>query len=272
MYRRIYLIPLLALTLLSCGVTEGTAASPAEAADASVQAQALQLQQQNAQLQALAIQAAGLQQAAAQAQPPASTPVPAVQTPAPAYTPQPIPQAQVPVTQAVSGTGVVPVASPVLRPGPNLRHIGDRADRRQLKAERYAAYIDSLIASRNFVFLPNSLQELPGGTIRYIYNQFYYLGLFSDHVEVHLPAVRGGQVLYYEILNFDTFDLKNYRASRTQSGWIVTFNVTSGSSGDPTVYAVNLAVCSATGEATLDLLTLHNTVHYVGYLEGVAGK
>ena len=66
-----------------------------------------------------------------------------------------------------------------------------REERRALKARRFAERIDSLVQSRDFIFWPNSMQQVPGGTIHLIYNESYYFGLFVDHVEVHLPTERG---------------------------------------------------------------------------------
>ena len=42
----------------------------------------------------------------------------------------------------------------------------DRAQRRAYKARVYAAKIDSLVQSRDYMFFPNSMQQLPGGMIR----------------------------------------------------------------------------------------------------------
>ena len=67
----------------------------------------------------------------------------------------------------------------------------DRAQRRAYKARAYAAKIDSLVQSRDYMFFPNSMQQLPGGMIRSIYADYFFFGVFVDHVEVHLPTERG---------------------------------------------------------------------------------
>lgn len=138
----------------------------------------------------------------------------------------------------------------------------NRVERRRLKQEQFARRIDSLVASRNFVFLPNSMQELPGGTMQFIYNQFYYVGIFPDHVEMHLPTIRGGVVQYVEILNFDTFNVRNYSCARIQCGWNVSFDL----SVDDQSYVVSMVICNTTGEVGLNLLTARNSVRYIGYL------
>ena len=101
----------------------------------------------------------------------------------------------------------------------------DRAERRAYKARVYAARIDSLVQSRNYLFFPDTMQEVPGGLIRSIYANYFFFGLFVDHVEVHLPTERG-VTQYVEMLNFDSMSIRDYRAVRLQWGWNVTFSIT----------------------------------------------
>lgn len=137
----------------------------------------------------------------------------------------------------------------------------DRAQRRAYKAKVYAAKIDSLVQSRNYMFFPNSMQEIPGGMIRSIYADYFFFGMFVDHVEVHLPTERG-ITQYVEMLNFDSMSIRDYRAARTQWGWSVTFDIADGDA----LYHADLAVSTATGETVLTLLTPDVTMRYVGWL------
>lgn len=141
-----------------------------------------------------------------------------------------------------------------------------RADRRREKCELFTSHLDSLVRSGEYVFWPNSMQELPQGTIEMIYNEAFYMALFEKHLEVHLPVVRGYVLQYIDIINFDTFEVNDYQTARTQSGWSITFNFTSSQN---ITYTANLLVCSLTGETILNLLTTHNTMHYVGQIEPV---
>ena len=125
----------------------------------------------------------------------------------------------------------------------------DRAQRRAYKARVYAAKIDSLV---------QSMQQLPGGMIRSIYADYFFFGVFVDHVEVHLPTERG-ITQYVEMLNFDSMSVRDYRAARVQWGWSVSFNISDGN----TLYH---AVSTATGETVLTLLTPDVTMRYVGWL------
>lgn len=137
----------------------------------------------------------------------------------------------------------------------------NRAERRAYKAQAYAAKIDSLVQSRNYMFFPNSMQELPGGLIRSIYADYFFFGMFVDHVEVHLPTERG-ITQYVEILNFDSMSIHEYRAAREQWGWRITFDITN----DDALYHVDLAVSTTTGETALTLLTPQVTMRYIGWL------
>ena len=137
----------------------------------------------------------------------------------------------------------------------------DRAERRAYKALVYAARIDSLVQSRNYLFFPDTMQEVPGGLIRSIYANYFFFGLFVDHVEVHLPTERG-VTQYVEMLNFDSMSIRDYRAVRLQWGWNVTFSITDGEA----CYVVRLEVSTVTGETVLTLGTPALTMRYVGWL------
>lgn len=102
---------------------------------------------------------------------------------------------------------------------------------------------------------------MPGGNLQLIYNQNYYMGVFPNHIEMHLPTYRGTTIQYVDILNFDTFDVSNYQLSKTQFGWSISFNVVAK---DDMNYAVSIMVYTLTGEAVMNLLTLSNTMRYVG--------
>lgn len=138
-----------------------------------------------------------------------------------------------------------------------------REERRAYKARVFAQRIDSLVESRNYVFWPASMQEAPNGTIRSIYADYFYFGMFADHVEVHLPTERGLSQ-YVEVLNFDSMNIRNYRASRTQSGWNVEFQIVEGDK----CYVAELLVSDVTGETILNLLAPTVAMRYVGSILG----
>lgn len=137
-----------------------------------------------------------------------------------------------------------------------------REERRALRARRFAERIDSLVQSRDFIFWPNSMQQVPGGTIHLIYNESYYFGLFVDHVEVHLPTERG-VTPFVEALNFDSMRLKEYTAAAVHGGWNIRFRIADGDD----CYIVDFVVSTLTGETILSLLTPTTSMRYVGSID-----
>ena len=178
------------------------------------------------------------------------------------------PQFTVTADNPVPATTVVPVQRPAVQVGERTV-IDDRSTRgmtreewRALKARRFAERIDSLVQSRDFIFWPNSMQQVPGGTIHLIYNESYYFGLFVDHVEVHLPTERG-VTPFVEALNFDSMRLKEYAASAIHGGWNIRFRIADGDA----CYIVDFVVSTLTGETILSLLTPTTSMRYVGSID-----
>ena len=136
-----------------------------------------------------------------------------------------------------------------------------RPERRAYRARLYAQKIDSLVQSRNYMFFPNSMQEVPGGMIRSIYTDYFFFGMFVDHVEVHLPTERS-VTQYVEMLNFDSMSIRGYRAARLQWGWSISFDIADGDA----LYHADFAVSTATGETALTLITPRLTMRYIGWL------
>ncbi len=168
---------------------------------------------------------------------------------------------------SVPQTTVVPVQQPAVRIVEHTTDYGEpprdmsRTERRAWRAKVYAAKIDSIVQSRNYLFFPNSMQEVPGGLIRSIYAEYFFFGLLVDHVEVHLPIERG-ITQYVEMLNFESMKICDYRAARMQWGWSVSLNIADGD----TLYHADLAVSTVTGETVLTLIAPQTTVRYVGWL------
>lgn len=177
-------------------------------------------------------------------------------------------QVTVTADNPVPATTVVPVQQPAVQV--DERTVLDeqsargmtREERRVLRARRFAERIDSLVQSRDFIFWPNSMQQVPGGTIHLIYNESYYFGLFVDHVEVHLPTERG-VTPFVEALNFDSMRLKEYTAAAVHGGWNIRFRIADGDD----CYIVDFVVSTLTGETILSLLTPTTSMRYVGSID-----
>ena len=165
------------------------------------------------------------------------------------------------VLMLLAGTAVfaqrpsLPVTSAEFAPGTVRRQA--RAEERAERNARFIARQDSLVQSRNFQFLPVSVLEVPGGGEQTINNIYYYLAVFPDHIEVHLPTLRGYLNPYVEVLNFDAPQPKDYKASKTQSGWNISFNA---ADGEGNVYTFGINLFTATGEAIMTMLTPRSTI------------
>ncbi|MEG1622712.1 MAG: hypothetical protein RR330_05000 [Alistipes sp.] len=166
-----------------------------------------------------------------------------------------VPEAQVqPVVQKIVERTTV-----VERPTKNM----SREERRAYKVHRFAERIDSLVQSRDYVFWPNSMQEIRGGAIQMIYNEYFYFGFFIDHAEIHLPTERGASQ-FIEVLNFDSMNIRNYQASPIQAGWNVHFQIVDGAK----CYVADFIISTVTGEAILNLLAPDVSMRYVGSILG----
>lgn len=170
--------------------------------------------------------------------------------------------ASVPVTTVipVQQTPVSVVDSTVVTvPQPKMT----RAQRRARKADEFAYRIDSLVRSRNFVFYPNSVQEIPDGEMQIIYADYYYFGVSGDNVEVHLPSVNG-ITQFVTMLNFDS-PVADYRMFPFQSGVTTTFTLQQ--SGE-TVFC-RFVISTVTGQTVLTLAAPDGAMRYVGRLSAV---
>ena len=167
----------------------------------------------------------------------------------------------------VPTTTIIPVAKPPIREvdttyirtaSPNTK--GRRA-RRNRQSQTFAMHLDSLIRSQNFLFYPDTMQEVePTGARRNIYAQYFYLGIFTDTVEVHLPTSRGSTE-QVGVLNFDS-PISDWKLLPFDSGWSITFRMQYYDKP----YFVRMVISSVTGEVVLTLVTPEVTMRYVGQL------
>lgn len=146
-----------------------------------------------------------------------------------------------------------------------LKH--ERAERREARQASYKEYIDSLILTRDYEFVPQTMQMQPAGNMRMIYNPFYFVTVYPSYIQVHIPMVKGYTPPYYiGLLNFDSFYPNGYTAVQEENGWSIKF---SAAGMDGNTYAFDFYVNYVGGEATLNVSTpVYNTVTYSGYLKG----
>ncbi len=144
-------------------------------------------------------------------------------------------------------------------------------EREQRRAERlaeYERYMDSIVLSRNFRFLPDDMQQLPAGSTRMLNNPNFALTVWGSEVDVCLPYIKGVTPPYYfSILNYTLPYVSGYTTEQTRDGWLVTFSSTLYSATD---YHFSLSIFSSPGSATL---TISNPwfpdVQYDGSITGI---
>lgn len=138
--------------------------------------------------------------------------------------------------------------------------------RQQRRAERlanYEKYVDSLVLSHNYRFVPQTMQQLPAGAMRNLVNPEYEIIVWSDAVDVCIPYLKGYTPPYYPVIfNYVVPNVTGYTAEQTNDGWHVTFSSTLFSSTD---YTFAFEIYSRYGGATLTISSpFYNSVQYTG--------
>jgi hypothetical protein len=134
-----------------------------------------------------------------------------------------------------------------------------RTERRTKRAEDYAFKIDSLIATRAFAFYPTLMQAVPGGEIRQVYANYFYVYISPVDLEVHLPT-EYGMAQQMSMLNFDTEHIGNYTAVKYLTQWSISFLA----KDDGVEYSFSLDVSTITGRSVLNVECPKGTMRYVG--------
>ena len=138
--------------------------------------------------------------------------------------------------------------------------------REQRRAERLAAYehfMDSIVLSRNFKFVPMDIQQEPAGSTRQLNNPNYELSVWDTEVDICLPYIKGVTPPYYFVLlNYTLPSVSRYITEQTRDGWTVSF---SSSLFSATEYNFSLDIYTSSGSATLTISsTWYPDVQYDG--------
>mgnify|MGYP006927501460 CR=1 FL=1 len=112
--------------------------------------------------------------------------------------------------------------------------------------------------SRNFQFLPVSMMWSPRMQSQIIDGYYYYVGIFKEQLQVHMPVVVGRALTYNAIANFDTDSLSGYRNEKNDTGWKVSF-----SAEDETgmTYAFVFTIYQVTGRAGYDIRQQSDSIY-----------
>lgn len=143
--------------------------------------------------------------------------------------------------------------------------------RQKQRAERmaqYEHYVDSLVTSHNYRFVPETMQQLPGGMMRNLQNPNYEIIVWDSAVDVCMPFLKGYTPPYYFVVfNYVLSSVQGYSVEKTAEGWHVEFQSPMFSS---TTYTFSLEIYSRYGGATLTISSpFYNSVQYTGNIFGV---
>ena len=143
--------------------------------------------------------------------------------------------------------------------------------RQQRRAERLAAYehyVESLVLSHNYRFVPQTMQQLPAGIMRNLENPHYEITVWSSAVDVCIPFLKGYTPPYYPVeFNYVLSSVQGYTAEQTNYGWQVTFQSTMFSATD---YTFIFEIYSRYGGAQLTISSpFYNSVQYTGNVFGI---
>lgn len=143
--------------------------------------------------------------------------------------------------------------------------------RQQQRAQRLAEYqqhLDSVVLSRSYRFVPQTMQQLPAGIIRNLQNPCYEIEVWPEAVDVCIPFLKGYTPPYYLVIyNYVLPNVMGYTAEQTDYGWHVTFQSTMFSA---TTFSFTFEIYTHYGGATLTISSpFYNSVQYTGNIFGI---
>lgn len=150
-----------------------------------------------------------------------------------------------------------------------LSHLSNLSDSSNAKARRearkaaYAAEVDDIVKSRNYIFRPVTMQNVVTGNTRSIYAYYLFMGVSGDKVVLHLPVEFTSYVI--DTVNLDSF-VEGYTATLDGSNWRITFSFMNGSER----WLAEIFLSNITGQTRLALVTPEGVMRYLGTIESGA--
>lgn len=143
-----------------------------------------------------------------------------------------------------------------------------RVEERAVRHQNELKYMDSVVLSRNYKFVPNSFQQEPAGNMHQIYSVLYFLSMRGDYMDIDMPYIVGEVPPYHlTIMNYITFDIQKYTAVQDEDGWTVSFMSSLYSTN---TYTFTFKIYSITREAVLTLASqMYPTVTYNGTVQAI---
>ena len=131
---------------------------------------------------------------------------------------------------------------------------------REARAVEYAAEIDAIVKSRNYIFRPITMQNIVSGNTRSLFAYYMYMGVTGDKVVLHLPVEFTSYVI--DTVNLDSF-VEGYSASLDGSNWRITFSFMNGDER----WLAEIFLSNITGQTRLALVTPRGVMRYLGTIE-----
>ena len=134
---------------------------------------------------------------------------------------------------------------------------------REARAAEYAAKIDTIVKSRNYIFRPVTMQNIVSGNTRSLFAYYMYMGVAADKVVLHLPVEFTSYVI--DTVNLDSF-VEGYTATLDDSNWRITFSFMNGDER----WLAEMFLSNITGQTRLALVTPRGVMRYLGTIESGA--
>ena len=151
-------------------------------------------------------------------------------------------------------------AAATAQEGPRPSASSPSVSRREAKAAAFSAHIESLVKSRNYRFMPITMQNPSSGNTRNIFAYYLYFEVTGDMAAVHLPVEFRSYII--NTVNFDS-PVRSYSAEKVDTNWRIDFSVIH----EGELWLVELFVSEVTGQTRLALVTKQGVMRYIGYLE-----
>lgn len=134
---------------------------------------------------------------------------------------------------------------------------------REARREAYAAEIDNIVHSRNYIFRPITMQNVVTGNTRSVFAYYLFMGVMGDKVVLHLPVEFTSYVI--DTINLDSY-IEGYTATMSDNNWRITFSFMNGSER----WLAEIFLSNITGQTRLALVTPEGVMRYLGTLESGA--
>ena len=131
---------------------------------------------------------------------------------------------------------------------------------RQARREAYAAEIDGIVRSKNYIFRPITMQNVVTGNTRSVFAYYLYAAVENDKVVLHLPVEFTSYVI--DTVNIDSYT-GGYVADLESGNWRITFSFMNGDER----WFVEIFLSNITGQTRLALVTPQGVMRYLGTIE-----